>query len=109
MMTGGRKRATLRLALGVIAFFAVLPSVVPCDHLFLHESIADEAHNAVHEAHCHLTPGSCADAPLPAGPGQLLFSEPLVVMPLMIELLIVILLPAWAGISREPDVPPPLG
>ena len=59
-----------------LVFFAVLPSVVPYDHLLpgLHhdQSIASEA---VHETHCHLTPGSCADAPVAAGPGQLMCSS----------------------------------
>jgi hypothetical protein len=93
-----------------MVFFAVLPSVVPYDHLVpgLHRDTSVAA-EAVHQTHCHVTPGSCADAPVSAGPGQLIFNEPLVIAPAMLAVLLFFALPAMAGITPRPEVRPPLG
>lgn len=100
----------MRITMSSLVFFAVLPSVVPYDHLLpgLHhdQSIASEA---VHETHCHLTPGSCADAPVAAGPGQLIFNDPLVITPALMAVLLAFCLPVLVGITRKPDTRPPLG
>ena len=54
-----------RAVMASLVFFAVLPSVVPYDHLLpgLHHDDSAAAEEA-HSTHCHVTPGSCADAPL---------------------------------------------
>ncbi len=100
----------MRLTMAGLVFFAVLPSVVPYDHLLpdLHhdQTIASEA---VHGTHCHLTPGSCADAPVAAGPGRLIFNDPLVVTPALMAVLLAFSVPTLVGITRKPDTRPPLG
>src|SRR5438093_11142032 len=69
-----RIRRAVGVRIAVLAvFFAVLPAVLPYDHLFTDHGAIRAADEATHEMHCHLTPGSCADAPISAGPGQLLF------------------------------------
>ena len=101
-----------RILVGVAAVasaLAILPSVLPYDHLLTDAFHAAE-HGAVHASHCHDTPASCADAPLTSGPGQLFDAAPLVVIPaaLVLVLLAAINLPLL-GITRPPDVRPPLG
>jgi hypothetical protein len=100
----------MRVTMAALVFFAVLPSVVPYDHLLpgVHHdtSVAGEA---VHETHCHLTPGSCADAPVTAGPGQLIFNDPLVIAPALMAVLLAFALPVLTGMTYKPDTRPPLG
>ncbi len=100
----------MRASLSVLVFFAVLPSVVPYDHLLpgLHQDDTAAA-EAVHASHCHLSPGSCADAPLAAGPGQLIFNEPLVIAPALLATLLAFSVPAMTGITLRPETRPPLG
>ncbi|MDE3094956.1 MAG: hypothetical protein KGK07_03030 [Chloroflexota bacterium] len=100
----------MRASLGLLVFFAVLPSVVPYDHLLpgLHQD-ETAAEEAVHAAHCHVSPGTCADAPLAAGPGQLLFTEPLVIAPAMLAILLTFAVPTLTGITTRPETRPPLG
>jgi hypothetical protein len=100
----------MRLTLAVLLFFAVMPSVVPYDHLLPGLRHDDGiAATAVHATHCHISPGSCADAPLAAGPGQLIFSEPLVIAPVMLAVLLIFAAPALVGVTYKPDTRPPLG
>lgn len=88
-----------------LALLAVLPAVVPYDHLFVE---ARAGHEGSHSDHCHGTPGQCADAPIPSGPGQVLTSEPLIAMPAMLSLLMLVMTPALTGITRRPELRPPL-
>jgi hypothetical protein len=37
----------------------------------------DELHSHTHVQHCHISPSTCSDQPVPSGPGQMLFAEPL--------------------------------
>jgi hypothetical protein len=94
-------------AVAALVFVAVFPSVVPYDHLIV-RGHHDEAQNEVHASHCHISPGTCADAPVASGPGQLMLSEPLVIVPAMLGVLILLLTPALAGITVRPEVRPPL-
>lgn len=98
-----------RAVIAIMIVFAVLPSVVPYDHLLpgLHHD-ATVAQEAAHETHCHLTPGSCADAPISAGPGQFIFSEPLILAPALLAVLLFFSLPAMTGIAPRPEVRPPV-
>ncbi len=90
-------------------FLALLPAVLPFDHLFMPDTHVDAAvQDAVHEAHCHIAPGSCSDAPIPAGPGQLLLFQPLVVVPILLTVLLSLAIPMLAGIVVTPDRRPPL-
>lgn len=99
----------MRASLGLLVFFAVLPSVVPYDHLLPGITHDDgPAASAVHATHCHISPGSCADAPLAAGPGHFIFSEPLVIAPAMLAVLLIFAAPALAGVTHKPDTRPPL-
>lgn len=99
----------MRVTLSTLIFFAVMPSVVPYDHLLpgtQHaESVAEEA---THSTHCHVSPGSCADAPVPAGPNQLIYNAPLIITPALLSILIAFALPVLTGISIKPDTRPPL-
>jgi hypothetical protein len=98
----------VRVAMGVLLFAAILPSVVPYDHVLPGSHVDNIAAAAsAHEAHCHGAPASCADAPVAAGPGQLMFTEPIVVAPPMLAVLIVLATPALCGITPRPDTRPP--
>ncbi len=74
-----KRAGAAHCTIAILAAFAVLPSAVPYDHFFAHNDGPADA--AVHAAHCHTTPGSCADAPISSGPGQLLFSQPMLPLP----------------------------
>ncbi len=47
---------------------------LPATH---HEERENDAHSEVHVEHCHVSRGSCGEQPIPSGPGQMLFAEPL--------------------------------
>ena len=85
---------------------AVLPSVVPYDHWL--RANHPEAHTEIHASHCHIAPGSCADAPVAAGIGQFLLSEPLLPVPALVSFALILSVPALVGISRRPPTRPPL-
>jgi hypothetical protein len=71
----GRLR-TIRAVTSLLVFLAVLPAVFPYDHILPH--VEDEHEDeSVHRLHCHLSPGTCSDVPLTSGPGELIFSAPL--------------------------------
>jgi hypothetical protein len=104
-----RHRVRRRLgaaALAALVALAVLPSVVPYDHLIAAPHDDDGA--AVHASHCHDTPASCADAPVTSGPGQILDAGPLLVLPAMASVLLIAVSPVLRGISRRPMLRPPL-
>ncbi|MEX2227495.1 MAG: hypothetical protein WEB52_13715 [Dehalococcoidia bacterium] len=98
-------RAAGRAAIVVLVFLAVLPSVVPYDHLLVP---ANAGHEDVHATHCHGAPGECADAPIPAGPGQMFGSVPLIAVPAMLSLLLLIAVVPLVGTTRRPELRPPL-
>lgn len=101
-----RSRA-MRGSLAILVFFAVLPAVLPYEHLLPGAHDDGPAAEAVHAAHCHIAPGSCSDLPLASGAGQFLVSEPLVVVPAMLTVLIALTMPAMRGITLRPDTRPP--
>jgi hypothetical protein len=103
----GRRRVASATA-SALVFFALLPSVVPYDHLFVHDAHAATIDESVHVSHCHVSPGTCSDAPITAGPGQLMLSEPLVLAPAMLAVLIAATATVLVGISFRPETPPPL-
>jgi hypothetical protein len=107
-----RRRMTMqaaRLAAAGLLFLAVLPSVLPYDHLLPHDEHDERpGATAVHASHCHDTPGSCADAPLPAGPGQLLSNSPLLPSPALLAVLMGVCLTALVGLTMRPELRPPL-
>lgn len=97
----------LRVTMSVLVFFAVLPSVVPYDHMLPGVHDDTPAAEAAHAQHCHGAPASCADAPIAAGPGQLIFSDPLVLTPALLAVLIALAIPALTGIAVRPLTRPP--
>ena len=103
----GRRRIA-SAAVTALVFLALLPSVVPYDHLFPHDAPAAAETDSVHVSHCHVSPGTCSDAPVTAGPGQLLLSEPLVLAPAMLVVLIATAATVLIGISFRPETRPPL-
>ena len=105
-----RRLSMPRVALGLVVFLAVLPSVLPYDHLlpFAGHAAADAAQESVHASHCHVSPGTCSDAPLTSGPGQLLMGAPLLTTPSMLAVLMLFFIPVLAGITRRPNLRPPL-
>lgn len=105
-----RRASPPRVALGIVVFLAVLPAVLPYDHLlpFAGHAAADAEQETTHASHCHISPGTCSDAPLTSGPGQLLMGAPWLTMPSMLTILLLLTIPALAGITRRPDLRPPL-
>jgi hypothetical protein len=104
-----RRRVQRRVAgaaLGFLALLAVLPSVLPYDHLFTDANAG--IGEAVHASHCHDSPSSCADSPVPFGPGQLIDAAPLVVVPAMLAVLIIVCAPVLRGRTCRPILRPPL-
>lgn len=85
---------------------AILPSVVPYDHLL--PGSAHAGADETHAAHCHTAPGSCSDAPVPSGAGQFLMSDPLVAVPTLTTLIVLLAIPLLAGITTRPALRPPL-
>jgi len=72
--------ACRRIAI-VMTALALLPAVLPYDHLLPGLHIEDQAEESVHASHCHVEPGSCSDVPLASGFGEFVFNEPLVAIP----------------------------
>lgn len=104
-----RKRARRRIggaAISALVLLAVLPSVLPYDHLFAPAHDDDGA--AVHASHCHDTPSSCADALVTSGPGQILDAAPPLIAPAMGAVLIILASPILHGVTRRPILRPPL-
>jgi hypothetical protein len=95
-----------RLALVAFVALALSPSLLPLDHVIA--GTAPSAESALHKEHCHGTPASCSDAPVSAGSGQFLTAQPLTVAPAMLMLLILLATPVLTGITRRPDLRPPL-
>ena len=93
---------------GVMLFVAAVPLVAPVDHIFMPHA-ESEAHEEVHTAHCHNSPGSCSDLPLVSGPGQFLSTDPLIVTPALVAMLLLFVAPIMRGITHRPEIPPPLG
>lgn len=104
----GRRRL-LSLVTGAVVFAAVLPIVLPWDHLFLADHHESTGEAAVHASHCHETPGTCTDAPVTSGPGQLMLTNPLLPSPALLGVLLLLIAPALAGITLRPETRPPLG
>jgi len=103
-----QRRVLRRTVLTLLVVLAVLPSVLPYDHLLPGVAHADsEEQEAVHASHCHVSPGTCSDAPVTAGPGQLIFADPLLLVPAMLAILLVAISPAARGIVPRPDTRPP--
>ena len=103
----GRRRIG-RSVLTALVFLALLPSVVPYDHLFTRDAHVGGESEAVHTTHCHVSPGTCSDAPISAGPGQLLMSDPLIVAPAMLAVLLIATGTVLIGVSVRPEIRPPL-
>lgn len=104
-----RRRTRVRAAIAAawaLTLIALLPSVVPYDHLAA--AMHTDGAAAVHESHCHGTPSSCADAPVTSGPGQMLDAAPLLVAPVLTLLLLVVTATTLVGITRRPILRPPL-
>jgi hypothetical protein len=102
-------RAGIARSLAVVMLFmAVLPLVVPVDHIFGHVDVTGPGESALHAAHCHGSPGSCADAPLTSGPGQLLMSDPLLMSPAMLTVRMQTFAVVLAGRTVLPDLRPPI-
>lgn len=100
-------RRGLRAGMVLLAFFALLPSVFPYDHVLNDPSHAAE-HEQVHKTHCHGTPGQCADAPMPSGPGQMLGSDVLLPAAPTLAVLMALAATPLVGISWRPLLRPPL-
>ena len=101
------RRRALYVVMGALVFLALLPTVLPFDHLFVHAADASGASEAVHAQHCHVSPGTCSDAPVPSGPGQMLLAEPLVIVPVMLFVCVAATAPVLLGISFPPRTRPP--
>ena len=105
-----RRRVRRRLASVAVAaavFFAVTPTVLPWDHLFLDSDRHAAAEEQLHASHCHESPGTCSDAPVSSGPGQLMLTAPLVVVPTMLGVLMLVGIATLTGVTLLPEPRPP--
>jgi hypothetical protein len=103
------RRAIAMRFVALLVFFAVLPAVLPYDHLFVERGAISEADEVTHSMHCHLTPGTCADAPITAGPGQLIFNDPLLLTAAALLLVVVYTTERTLhGRTLRPDLRPPI-
>ncbi len=98
----GRRTACVMTAL------ALLPAVLPYDHLLPGAHLDDAGGESVHASHCHLSPGTCSDAPLPSGLGEFLFSEPLVLSPAMLAVVLLSASVVLRGFVPRPELRPPM-
>lgn len=101
------RRRILGWVAGVSLFVALVPMVAPLDHILVPHADA-QAHQDVHTAHCHGSPGSCSDLPLVSGPGQFMLNEPLIVVPALLATLLVASVAILRGLSFKPEVRPPM-
>ena len=101
-------RPAARLAIQLTVFAALLPSVLPYDHLLPTTAAAATDNQSVHAAHCHESPGSCSDAPVSSGAGQFMAAEPLIVAPALVVMLLLFTAPLLRGVTPRPEVRPPL-
>lgn len=97
--------AAAHVVIPVAVVAALLPSVFPYDHV---RPVGTGGDAQTHAAHCHVTPGSCADAPVSAGPGQFVFSDALLLMPALTLVAIIVAATALVGRAPRPDTRPPL-
>jgi len=91
----------------VMTVLALLPAVLPYDHLLPGLHIEDKADEAIHASHCHVAPGSCSDVPLASGFGEFVFNEPLVVLPAMLAVALLAAARVLRGTTPRPEVRPP--
>jgi hypothetical protein len=102
------RRRVAAVTMSLLVVLAVAPSVLPYDHVF-GAGGHDAGHtSSVHTDHCHVNPGGCADTPVTSGPGQLIQSAPLIVLPAVVSTLVLLVVPALMGIVPRPDLRPPL-
>lgn len=103
-------RRAARPAMAAVVALAILPSILPFDHLLPAPAshAAEHGAAAIHASHCHVSPGSCADAPVAAGLGQFLATDPLLVVPALLLSAIILTIPLMAGVTTTPLTRPPL-
>ncbi len=103
----GRARRNLLTVVAYVAIaIAVLPGVLPLDHMTAaHDD--SPAEQQVHASHCHESPGTCSDLPLLSGPGQFLAPEPLILAPAQVSVLLPVSAAALAGRTDAPETRPP--
>ena len=106
MRTAMWRRTARRVAV-VMTALALLPAVLPYDHLLPGLHIEGDAEEAVHASHCHVAPGSCSDVPLASGLGEFVFNEPLVMIPAMLAVAIFATTQVLRGSTPRPEVRPP--
>lgn len=100
------RRRLVIVAATLLVAAAVLPSVVPYDHLAA--GAHAEEHQDLHGLHCHTTPASCADTPIASGPGQFMTFEPLLVIPALMATLLIVALAVPRGVGHRPRLRPPM-
>jgi hypothetical protein len=99
-----RRKVAMRAA-AVLTGLALMPAVIPYDHLLSATHLDDVA---THAEHCHDSPAACADAPVTSGPGQMIDSAPLLVEPVMLAVLLLGAAPLLIGLTRRPILRPPM-
>ena len=100
------RRLARRIAI-VMTALALLPAVLPYDHLLPGLHVSDQADEDVHASHCHVSPGSCSDVPLASGIGEFVFNEPLVTIPAMLVVAVFSLAQVLRGTTPRPEERPP--
>ena len=102
----GRRRVARGIG-GALLFLAILPAVVPYDHILLPHHDDSGQSSSVHQMHCHDTPGSCSDQPMTSGPGEFLFGSPLIVAPSLVSTLLATADARVTSFAEAPATPPP--
>ena len=101
------RRRIARRAATVMTVLALLPAVVPYDHLLPGLHIDGTSDAQMHALHCHVSPGSCSDVPLASGFGEFVFTDPLVTVPAMLAVAVVATTRVLRRTSPRPEVRPP--
>ena len=111
VVTRFQYRARRRLVVAAVSALAAVSlawSIAPADHL-LRTVAADGGTAAVHQAHCHGAPGTCAGGSSGGGSANWIAQAPTVIaMPPMLFIAVALFTPVLWSVTRRPLLRPPL-
>lgn len=97
-----------RLLPALVVMFVVFPNAVPIEHVIEHDDSASvRSAEFVHASHCHVSPGTCSDMPITAGPGGMLFTDLLLPSSHLTETIMSGSRLVIVGMTQPPLTPPP--
>jgi len=98
-----RARSLARTAVCALALLAVLPSVLPYDHLILDVPAGDAE---THAQHCHGA-GECSSGGASSVAAPFVEPESLLAAPALTSVLLLLLIAPLTGVTRRPEPRPP--